>query len=56
MPHVVLTAVVSETSYEVEEGAGAVATLCVDISGASLARVVTVLVSTSDNSATGKKN
>ena len=43
----------SETAYEVEEEDGAV-TVCVNISGASLARVVTVTVSTEDITAIGK--
>ena len=48
----VLTAVVSQTAYEVEEEDGAV-TVCVDISGAYLARAVTVTVSTQDMTAIG---
>ena len=45
--HPVLEAVVSQTSYEVEEEVGSV-TVCVNISGAALAREVTVTVSTED--------
>ena len=48
----VLTAVVSQTAYEVEEEDGAV-TVCVDISGAYLARAVTITVSTQDITAIG---
>ena len=42
----------SQTAYEVEEEDGAV-TVCVDISGATLARAVIVTVSTEGMSAIG---
>ena len=49
----VLTAVVDQTNYQVEETAGYV-TVCVNISGGALARPVAVTVMTQDGSAIGR--
>ena len=48
----VLAAVVSQTTYETDEEEEYV-TVCVNISGADLARDITVSVSTQDITATG---
>ena len=52
--HSVLTAVVAEDTYQVEEAVGFVP-VCVDISGGALARSVTLQVMTQDGTAQGTK-
>lgn len=49
---VVLTAVVAQTAYQVDEAAGCLP-VCVVISGAELARTVNVIVMTEDGCAVG---